>query len=202
MFTAWDNVRTLSLEVVKTGTMASEFMLLAVVETITCRGCILLPCIPAPWRCLETVRYSRTTDGRKMLFSLQYPRLVHTKPGNWSGYCWLELHLCVIPTNPSTLEGAADLPCWITFNLSCCHVLSDHYCWLYNNLSPYCWWSTVWLLCTSKYWILTVLWFKCYCYFMEALNSSYSLGLLYSVIVATTVLLLLRICSTITDTIE
>lgn len=49
---------------------------------------------------------------------------------------------------------------------------------------------------------LTVLWFKCYCYFMGALNSNYSLGLLYSLIVATTVLLLLRICSTITDTIE
>lgn len=53
MFTAWDNVRTLSLEVVKTGTMASEFMLLAVVEMTKRRGCILLPCIPAPWRCLN-----------------------------------------------------------------------------------------------------------------------------------------------------
>lgn len=53
MFTAWDNVRTLSLEVVKTGTMASECVLLAAMEIIKRRGCILLPCIPAPWWCLK-----------------------------------------------------------------------------------------------------------------------------------------------------
>lgn len=53
MFTAWGNVRTLTLEVVKSGTTASEFMLLAEVETLKRRGCILLPCIPAPWRCPE-----------------------------------------------------------------------------------------------------------------------------------------------------
>lgn len=53
MFTAWDNVRTLSLEVVKTGTMASEFMLPAAVEITERRGWMLLPCIPAPGRCLK-----------------------------------------------------------------------------------------------------------------------------------------------------
>lgn len=170
--------------------VASEPVLLTATRR---RGRVLLPSGVG-----TAAHSSRTPDGRKMLFSLQYPCLVHTEPAGWicwrvrSRWCpwlWKELQTCRVWY-------------WITSDLPCCHALSNRRCWLSNDLSPYCWWSTVGLSCTSKYWILTVLWFKCYCYFVETLNSNYSLGLLYSLIVATTVLLLLRICSTITDTIE
>lgn len=50
-------VRTLCLEVVKTGTVASEFMLLAEVEIAERRGCMLLPCIPHPGGVGTVVRY-------------------------------------------------------------------------------------------------------------------------------------------------
>jgi len=60
MFTAGDNVRTLSLEAAKTGTVAREF-----VGTAQRRGCALLPCVP------DVGRYPAAADegGRCLLCS-------------------------------------------------------------------------------------------------------------------------------------
>lgn len=62
---------------------------------------------------------SRTPDGRKMLFSLQYPCLVHTEPAGWirwrvrSRWCpwlWKELQTCRV-----WYWITSDLPCVAMF---------------------------------------------------------------------------------------
>lgn len=49
-----------------------EFSLVALVKVVKCRGCLSFPCIPYPGD-VKMACYPRTIEGRKIIFSLQYP---------------------------------------------------------------------------------------------------------------------------------
>lgn len=179
MFTAWDHVRTLSPAAGGTLPQASH----------RAERLLLVPRVPTPGGArLSSVPLELLMEGRGFV----------SLPRGWRGCCWLGDTPVVTPREPELPPGRGGCPSLCRVAVSFPTITADSLITLLHTADDQQCDSDA--LQSTEF--LPVLWFKCYCYFVGALNSNYSLGLLYSLIVATTVLLLLRICSTITDTIE
>lgn len=99
-------------------------MLLAVVEMTERGGCVLLPLTPRTLVVSDSwaAALELLTEGKRWACNTLAWRAGLVSAGWDSPGMW--------DTNrePWAVEGAAELPCWLPFNPSCCRVLSNHYC--------------------------------------------------------------------------